>query len=412
MSTNQITMKKNHIRLRLISEGIQNILFYMLFPFMTLYLTKAWDAGIVSIALATIAVLGMFSGIWGGILADRLGRKPLIIITSIGFLVATALFIIGRLVLSNLIIYMSFALMSLTYAAYLPVGKAYISDWLDEKEQKKTYILSYQIFSVSVTIGPLIGSFIFDSMPIWFVWISLISAFLLLFISLWGTPEFRGNKNLNIEKKSNKSNFLSTLALIGKDKRLFIFVLASIFAAQAFMQLEILLPSKVIEDLTQGVSMLGISINASQYYASLLMTNGILVVIFGSIIGRLLSKYSTRFSFVGSSLMYALSMIIFSFSQSYIIFFIGIIVFTVAELLVVSTQDAYIAGIATSNQKAQYFAAANMRYSISKIFAPQLLVLVPFVSYEGAFLIAAFSAVLSAFFFLLLFQNTKSQNKH
>lgn len=78
---------------------------------------------------------------------------------------------------------------------------------------------------------------------------------------------------------------------------------------------------------------------------------------------------------------------------------------TVAELLVVSTQDTYIEEIAPINQKAQYFAASNVRYSISKIFAPQLLVLVPFVRYEGAFLIAALSALLSTFFFLLLFQN-------
>ena len=400
-------MKKNHMRWRFFAEGIQNTLFYMLFPFIVLYLNDAWNPYLASFALAIISVLGVISGIWGGIFADRIGRKPMMISSSIGFLVATILFIIGRIAGSNIMVFGSFGLMSIAYSSYIPAGRAYISDWLDEKEQKKAYVFTYQIFNVAVTLGPLIGSFIFDSMPIWFIGTSLVSVLTLVYISLWKTPEFQVNRKLGNEERMNANGkFTKAVLLIGKDKRLLIFVVASVFAAQAFMQLEILLPSTLLDRLSESISIFGFTINASQNYASLLMTNGILVIILGSMAARLSSKYSTRFGFVGSSILYAFSMVIFGFSQNYIGFFIGVLILTVAELLVVSTQDSYIAGIAPANQKAQYFAAANIRYSISRIFAPQLLAFVPLIRHEGAFLVAAFSSLISAFLFFMLFQKS------
>lgn len=187
------------------------------------------------------------------------------------------------------------------------------------KRNKKAYVFTYQIFNVAVTLGPLIGSFIFDSMPIWFIGTSLVSVLTLVYISLWKTPEFQVNRKLGNEERMNANGkFTKAVVLIGKDKRLLIFVVASVFAAQAFMQLEILLPSTLLDRLSESTSIFGFTINASQNYASLLMTNGILVIILGSMAARLSSKYSTRFGFVGSSVLYAFSMVIFGFSQNYI----------------------------------------------------------------------------------------------
>ncbi len=99
------------------------------------------------------------------------------------------------------------------------------------------------------------------------------------------------------------------------------------------LQLEILLHVNFTRSIYhESTSIFGFTINASQNYASLLMTNGILVIILGSMAARLSSKYSTRFGFVGSSILYAFSMVIFGFSQNYIGFFIGVLILTIAAI--------------------------------------------------------------------------------
>ena len=396
-------MKENNVKWRLFAEGIQNSLFYMLFPFIIMYLNTAWGPLVASAALASISIMGVISGIYGGIFADKFGRSRLIIITSLSFFFSILLFIIGRLIENNILIYLSFGVISIAYSIYMPVGRAYFADWLKEDEQKKIFVASYQVFNIAVVCGPLLGSFVFDALPVWFIFGSIFSTLILIYISICKTPEKKNITNNKVAIKE-KFVFLNAISLIFIDKRLLLFVLGSVFAAQAFMQLEILLPAKVMEDLVKSTNFFNITLNSTQYFASLLMLNGILVIILGSVFSKLSSHYSNRFGFVSSSFLYGFSMIVFAFAQNYLWFLIAVIIFTIAELLIVSTQDTYIAKIAPEEQRARYFAAANIRYSISRIFAPQLLALVPLLQYKGAFLVAALSAFISAIIFIWLFQ--------
>ncbi|MET1170604.1 MFS transporter [Paenibacillus amylolyticus] len=395
------------IRWRLVAEVCQNTLFYSLFPFIVLYLNAAWGEAISSVALASISIIGVAAGIWGGVLSDRIGRRPLILASGAGFLLSVILYLVGRYVESNILVYIAFGIMSISYSSYIPAGRAYVADWLDENKQKRVYTLSYQAFNVAVILGPLIGSFVYEKMTLWFACIAIGGTLLTLIIGQWATPEFKGDDK---SEKAERTGYFQAMTVVWKDRRLLFFVIGSVLAGQAFMQLEILLPAKLFHDLTNQVTFLGYTLSASQYYASLLMANGVLVVGLGSLGVYMSSKYSARFGFVGSSLLYALSMVIFGFSNSYMMYAMGIIVLTAAELLIVSIQDAYIANIAPPEKKGQYFAGASIRYSLSRIIAPQILALVPLAGYTGSFLIAGLLSVLSALAFLKLFKHSKAHH--
>lgn len=386
------------IRWRLVAEAVQNILFYCLFPFMVLYLNQAWGAVQSSVALAIISILGVAAGIWGGVLADRVGRSPLIKGVGLGFFLAISIYLIGRSMENVLVVYISFAMMSIAYSLYLPAGRAYIADWMDEGQQKRVYTLTYQVFNLAVILGPLLGSFVYEQVTIWFTFISIGGALLILGIGQWATPEYLAH--FDQKDRPKRTGYFQAMEVTWRDKRLLFFVIGSVLAGQAFMQLEILVPAKLFHNLTQNTTIFGLELTASQYYASLLMANGLLVVGLGGFAASLSTKYSAQFGFVGSSLLYAVSMLLFAFSSGYMMFAVGVVVLTAAELLVVSIQDAYVSGIAPPDQKGQYFAGANIRYSLSRIAAPQLLALVPVVGYRGSFFIAAFFSVLSAIVFM------------
>lgn len=393
----------NNITWRLISEGIQNSLFYMLFPFITLYLSSSWGATTASITITSISALSVILGIYSGSLADRFGRSKLIIFTSSGFFISTLLFITGRLYDLNIMVCISFALISMAYSSYVPVGRTYFADWLAEKEQKKVFVISYQMFNVAVVIGPLIGSFVFDSLPVYFIIISIFSTLLLIYISIYKTPEHENFISLSVNT-DEKINVLKSITVMFIDRKLLLFIIGSIFAAQAFMQLELLLPAKMVHEFIAPSKIMNFTINPTQYYASILMINGILVVVLGSVFVKISSYYNYKIGFVLSSLLYGMSMLLFAFSKNYMSLIISILIFTIAELLIASTQDSYIAKIAPINLRARYFAAANLRFSISRILAPQFLMLVPIMGYSGGFVVSSIFALFSAIIFLILFQ--------
>ncbi len=104
-----------------------------------------------------------------------------------------------------------------------------------KRNKKKAYVFTYQIFNVAVTLGPLIGSFIFDSMPIWFIGTSLVSVLTLVYISLWKTPEYQVNRKLSNEERINANGkFTKAVVLIGKDKRLLIFCCCQCICSSSF----------------------------------------------------------------------------------------------------------------------------------------------------------------------------------
>ena len=53
----------------------------MLFPFFALYITQKFDVGMMQAGflLGMMSLFGLFGGMIGGALTDRLGRKPLIL---------------------------------------------------------------------------------------------------------------------------------------------------------------------------------------------------------------------------------------------------------------------------------------------------------------------------------------------
>jgi MFS family permease len=349
-----------------------------------------------------ISILGVAAGIWGGVLSDRVGRRPLVITAGVGFLLAIILYLTGRSFENVLTVYIAFAIMSIAYSLYLPTGRAYIADWLDEKLQKRVYTLSYQVFNIAAILGPLLGSFVYGHVSIWFTCASIGGALLVVGIGQWATPEYRGGDR---KDRPKRLGYFQAITVVWRDRRLLFFVIGSVLAGQAFMQLEILLPANLFHNLTHETAFFGFALTASQYYASLLMANGLLVVGLGTFAAAFSAKYSTKFGFVGSSLLYAVSMVLFAFSSDYLMYAAGVLVLTAAELLVVSIQDNYIADIAPPDRKGQYFAGANIRYSLSRIVAPQILALVPVAGYRGSFLIAAFFSVLSAIAFMQLFNS-------
>jgi len=114
------------------------------------------SAGVLGLLVASYAAMQfVFAPIWGR-LSDRIGRRPVMLMTIAGS--SAALLLAGLAVLESSISWLFVArVLGGAFAANISVASAYISDATDESERTRWMGLLGASFAVGFTLGPAIG---------------------------------------------------------------------------------------------------------------------------------------------------------------------------------------------------------------------------------------------------------------
>ncbi len=135
--------------------------------------------------------------IFWGKLSDRYGRKPIIIIGLIGFIVMQLL---TGLATSLTMLYIARILGGIFTSSVIPVSNAYLSDITSEKRRTKIMSWSGVAISSGVIFGPVVGSFLsqtnfhykyslgvlhLDRFSVPFILVSLLGLVVLLVVMKW-----------------------------------------------------------------------------------------------------------------------------------------------------------------------------------------------------------------------------------
>lgn len=129
---------------------------FMLYPFFALYLTKKFEIGMatVGILFAVFSVSGFAGSALGGALADRMGRRTVIIVS----LLLSSLSALGMGFAPTLMV---FTLVSVIVGTLGSIGgpahEAVVADLLPEEKRAEGYGIIRVIFNVAVIIAPPIA---------------------------------------------------------------------------------------------------------------------------------------------------------------------------------------------------------------------------------------------------------------
>lgn len=151
----------------------------MVLPFIPIFLSER--AGlrleVVGLVLALSSLIQFGGGLIGGIVADRFGLKPTMIlalsIRTAGFAFLTISHWLSAMMIPAILI------IAVGAALYLPANKAYIVDSVDREEKAIFLSLSNALLNAGMGLGPLIGGlFILGHSVVLFSGVSLCFLFL------------------------------------------------------------------------------------------------------------------------------------------------------------------------------------------------------------------------------------------
>ncbi|HEY2419925.1 MAG TPA: MFS transporter [Neobacillus sp.] len=407
-----------NLKVRLFAEAMMNITFWMFFPFLTIYFADEFGKNKAGLLLVFSQVFSVIANLMGGYCADRFGRKRMMVLSAIGQGLSFLFFALtsSPWFQSPLLGFASFALAGVFGSFYWPASQAMVADVVAEKDRSNVFAIFYTSINIAVVIGPILGAIFYVHYRFQLLLVAAVICILLgLILAKWTRETAPLNKTSNTDGKWYYflQNQLKDYSLIVKDKTFLLFILAGILAGQTFMQMDLLIPV-YIKDVMQDQSLFSIgnwsfTVKGTQAFGIVLAENGFLVALLTVFITKWMGKFKERNVFVLSSVVYAISIILFS-QTHWIWGFIGAMaIFTFGELMGAGLQQSFVSRLAPEHMRGQYFAAASLRFTISRTIAPLAIPLTVLIGYDWTFIVLSILALGSAGLYWVMFYSLEKK---
>ncbi|MFJ5758589.1 MDR family MFS transporter [Neobacillus sp. NPDC093182] len=403
-----------NLKVRLFSEAMMNITFWMFFPFLTIYFADEFGKSKAGLLLVFSQIFSVIANLMGGYCADRFGRKRMMVLSAIGQGLSFLAFAAASSpwLQSPWVGFIAFAIAGVFGSFYWPASQAMVADVVDEKDRSNVFAIFYTSINIAVVIGPILGAIFYVNYRFeTLLFAGIVCMLLGLILAKWTreTAPLQKADPLDADRKWYYflQNQLKDYTLIINDKTFLLFIIAGVLAGQTFMQLDLLFPvyMKDVIDL-QTLFSIGdwsFTVKGEQAFGIVLAENGFLVALLTVVITKWMGKYKERNVFVFSSVIYAISIVLFSQTHWIWGFIIAMAVFTFAELMGAGIQQSFVSKLAPEHMRGQYFAAASLRFTISRTIAPLSIPLTVLIGYEWTFFVLCLLALASAGLYWIMF---------
>jgi MFS family permease len=331
---------------------------FMLYPFFALYLTQKFDIGMSTVGLlfGVFSITGMVGSALGGAVADRMGRKTVIIFS----LILSSLSALGMGFAPSLGVFVAIVVVVGTLSSIgHPAHEAVVADLLPQDKRAEGYGIIRVVFNVAVILAPPIaGLLIANSYLTLFIVdavISLISAAIVLF----ALPETKPQAPAHTKAETMKQTFAG-YGRVFKDTPFLAFIGVTVMMTLVYMNM----------NSTLGVYLRDQHGLPEIRYGWLLSINAIIVVLFQFWMTRRLEKYKPLLMMAAGSLLYAIGFAMYGFVPTFALFIVAMIIITVGEMVVSPFQQSLVASFAPEHMRGRYMAVSGLSWSISFTVGP------------------------------------------
>jgi len=329
---------------------------FLLYPFYALYITERFGVGMIEVGyLFSIFSIGnIFGGVIGGALADKYGRRAMVLI---GLVVSGMGSILMGLANNLNTFYLLAAFLGLIGNFGGPARQAMVADLLPKEKQTEGFGILRVAFNLSAVIGPVLGGFIATRSYMLLFISDAISSIITAIIVFIVIPETKPQ----IQEDSSKETVMQTLIgykEVAKDWKFMLFIAVSAITVLVYMQM----------NSTLSVFLLRVHGFPLQGFALLLSMNALMVVLFQFWITRKISKYATMKMMAFGTIFLMIGFGMYGFISEPYMFFVAMGIITVGECIVYPLGQSTAASFAPEDKRGRYMAVYAFQWAIPNLF--------------------------------------------
>ncbi len=291
-----------------------------IWPLFTLILTTKIGLDIAETAVyVTVGmVLSGISSLAGGYLADHFGSKVTLVVGELLAIIAFALVVfndIGMITVYLLMAGMFF--FSLTG----PAHEALMANVTKTEERESAYSLHYLAMNIGIIIGPSVGGLLLKDHFSLFIGLDVLTTFLGLMLIFFFVHQ---NPNKEVENELEIEVTDSVLKIL-KDRPVIVWYgLLVVFVSFTYGQLNFALP----------LYLRSLFDNSETIYGFLYGFNGLVVVLFTSVLIYVLRRVSAMRKILIGFVMYVGTIFLLAYIEITPLFFVMMFIFTIGEVII------------------------------------------------------------------------------
>ncbi|PXW88127.1 dipeptide/tripeptide permease [Pseudogracilibacillus auburnensis] len=409
-----------NLKIRLIGETLFNMLFWMYFPFLTIYFSDVIGMVEAGIMMTAPSIISIFGGMIGGYVTDQLGRRKIMLIGSFMQAIFFALFALS---FSPWLDYLAFIGVSLGKSFYRPASSAMVADLVPDEERRSVFATFASANNLGAIFGPVIGAVLFFQYRSELLWacatVTLFYSVAILFIIRETMPvkdqEDDQSKTLLLVIKKQCINYFVIL----KDRVFFLYILGGIFITISIMQLDLYLAVYVRNFVpAQELFSIGewsISLSSEEVFGWMIGLNGLLFVLCVIPVTKMFEGWSDRNSLILAAFLSGFGMFLVGLTKSAWLLFGIIVILTIGEIIHGPVVQNFVSKYAPKNARGQYMGASDLQYSLGRFIAPLTVILSvslpPMLIFSFIMLCALISAIIYLLMFRMLPENDRAKKK-
>lgn len=327
-----------------------------LLPFMALFLTRRFQLGPEG-AGAMVAAYGassLVANLVGGLLADRLGRKPTMLIGMFGgalSLVAVAL----AQTLPQVVV--ALIAMGLLNDVYRPASQALVADEVPAADRIRAFTLLYWAVNVGAALAPPLGGFLAEEGFTLLFLINALTTGLCGLLILWKVPAQPPPRGEEARSGSALGGLLAPL----RDRPFLAFLGVTTLMTIVFFQFLVALP---LDMASRGLT--------PRDYGLAVGLNGLFIVVLQPFTATVAARFRRSHVLAVSSLFLGVGMGLNAWATAWGHYAFAVVVWTVAEILWAPVNAALVADFSPESLRGRYQGAFAMTWSLGFLIAPAL----------------------------------------
>ncbi|PAF20659.1 MFS transporter [Terribacillus saccharophilus] len=362
-----------NIRIRIYTSFMSRMIGSMIFPFMAVYFVQEMNATIAGVLMMLNVVIQFLASLYGGHLADRIGRKQMMVLGE----GAKAAAFIG-MVLANTpsftsatITFAMLMVISIASGMIMPAQEAMLIDVSTQETRAYMYAINYWANNLAMMIGLTIGGWLFQDymfqLLLGLVVMSVITmAITIIFIQETYTIRTAAGEKKDLGLKSLFQSYRS----VGKDRAFLLFVLSGIAILSLEFQRSNYLTVRMEKDITEmGMSFFGfsLSIDGLRLVSLLTVENTLLIVLFTGLVTKLIKGHNERLVMYTGFVLFGIGFVIMAISNSPFLLAAAVLILSLGELMYVPTRQSMLADMVDDTKRGTYMAFHGFVFQFGKL---------------------------------------------